>query len=107
MSLVGVMRLLGHRNYHTTLRYAAITQETIGREYFQALTKIETRYEQQLRSASPSDPDPIHMLSDLARWIHKHLAGDQGHERAARLLVKRLKRIEVEILPLMPRSHQS
>ena len=45
MSLVGVMRLLGHRDYRMTLRYAAITQETVTREYVKALAKIEHRYQ--------------------------------------------------------------
>src|SRR5262245_39811022 len=33
MSLLGVMRLLGHRDYRMTLRYTAITPETVGNEY--------------------------------------------------------------------------
>jgi site-specific recombinase XerD len=103
MSLVGVMRLLGHHSYHTTLRYAAITQTTIGREYFEALTNIETRYQQHLQTPSALEPDPMRMLSDLARWIQNRIAHDLGHERAARLLTKRLKRIETELEPLMPR----
>lgn len=107
MSLVGVMRLLGHRSYHTTLRYAAITQETIGREYFEALGQIEQRYQQPLHSLPSGELDPQRLLSDLARWIDKHIAHDQGHARAARLLVKRLKRIEIGLQPLMRRGEQS
>ena len=33
MSLVAIMRLLGHRDYRMTLRYAAITDETVVTEY--------------------------------------------------------------------------
>jgi site-specific recombinase XerD len=107
MSLVGVMRLLGHNSYHTTLRYAAITQETIGREYFEALTNIETRYQQHIQTQSSPEPHPMRMLSDLARWIQNHIAHDPGHERAARLLTKRLKRIETELEPLVPPAEQA
>ena len=38
MSLMGVMKLLGHRDYRMTLRYTEITLETVGDEYYAALT---------------------------------------------------------------------
>jgi site-specific recombinase XerD len=107
MSLVGVMRLLGHRSYHTTLRYAAITQETIGREYFEALGQIEQRYQRSLGAPPSGDLDPRRTLSDLARWIHRHVAHDLRQARLARLLIKRLKRIEIEIQPLIQRGEPS
>lgn len=55
MSLVGVMKLLGHRSYHTTLRYAAVTQETVGREYFQALDHLAQRYQLPLHALPSGD----------------------------------------------------
>jgi site-specific recombinase XerD len=101
MSLVGVMKLLGHLSYQTTLRYAAITQETIGREYFAALAQIEQRYQQQLQHRSAnSELDPRRMLSDVARWVHNHIAHEPGKQRAARRLIKRLHRLEAEIQQL-------
>jgi site-specific recombinase XerD len=45
MSLLGIMKLLGHRDQRMTLRYTAIADATVGREYFEALTRIAERYE--------------------------------------------------------------
>jgi site-specific recombinase XerD len=99
MSLVGVMRLLGHLSYQTTLRYAAITQETIGREYFEALGQLEQRYQRQLQrgSSNGAEDDPRRSLRDVARWIDKHVAHQRGQPRRARRLIKRLRRLETEI----------
>lgn len=33
MSLISIMKLLGHRSIHMTMRYAAVTQDTVVREY--------------------------------------------------------------------------
>jgi hypothetical protein len=44
MSLVGVMRLLGHRDHRMTLRYAAVTPEIVAEEYQNTLAKLETKY---------------------------------------------------------------
>ncbi|MCY1041708.1 hypothetical protein OV208_10320 [Corallococcus sp. bb12-1] len=63
ISLMGVMKLLGHRDYRMTLRYTEITLETVGEEYHAAMTKLETRYRLALTSAAPSKLDP-----DQARW---------------------------------------
>jgi hypothetical protein len=45
MSLLGIMKLLGHRDFRMTLRYTQIVDETVGREYFEALSRIAGRYE--------------------------------------------------------------
>ena len=103
MSLVGLMRLLGHLSYQTTLRYAAITQETIGREYFEALRQLEQRYHQQLHSShmNGAEDDPRRLLSDVARWIDKHVAHEPGQQRVARRIIKRIRRLDNEIAQLM------
>ena len=107
MSLVGLMRLLGHLSYQTTLRYAAITQETIGREYFEALGQLELRYAQQLHSSHThgAQDDPRRLLSDVARWIEKHVAHERGQPRHARRLIKRIRRLETEIQQLLDGPH--
>ena len=99
MSLVAVMQLLGHRDYRMTLRYAAITQETVTREYFKALTKIEDRY-QPIGTAKldpRKDMGPGKLLSDLARWIQKHVGHELGRKSAARALVKRVERLRADV----------
>jgi len=103
MSLVGVMKLLGHRDYRMTLRYAAITQETVTEEYLKALTKIEDRYKPTGPAISSSHQDPLRMLSDLVRWVKKHIGHEFNLKRAARALVKRIERIQEDLQRLTSR----
>jgi integrase len=102
MSLVGVMNLLGHRDYRMTLRYTAITQETVGKEYFEALLQIEKKYSVDLSlSKSSSETDPIKLLSDVARLIQNHSANNNSKIQAARSLIKRIQRIQTALKMLM------
>jgi site-specific recombinase XerD len=96
MSLVGLMRLLGHRDYRMTLRYAAITDETVGQEYYRALEKVQTKYATSAASGAPGSTDPLKMLSDVIRWLKSNFAdGSQRHSIS--LLVKKLDRIKAEV----------
>ena len=97
MSLTGVMKLLGHRDYRMTLRYTQIADETVGREYFEALTRISERYELlQPNAGEPIEIDPVALIQDSIRWISKHLhLGDI--ERRARLLIRRLEAARDEL----------
>jgi len=45
ISLTTLKKLLGHRDIRMTLNYAAVTQETIRHEYFEAISKIRDKYE--------------------------------------------------------------
>jgi site-specific recombinase XerD len=45
LSITTLKTLLGHRDIRMTLNYAAVTQETIRHEFFEALTKNQDRYE--------------------------------------------------------------
>ena len=103
MSLVGIMKLLGHHSMHMTLRYAAVTQEQTGREYFAAMEKIGQRY------VAPSSNrqtdrcfDPIKAITDVIAWIHNDLAHESdSHQRSVRRLSKRLVRLQSEIRTLL------
>jgi site-specific recombinase XerD len=96
MSLPGVMRLLGHRDYRMTLRYTAITPETVGDEYAKALAQLAIKY----RLPPPPIPnhapatDPDELLDHLARWLRNH-----GHSSrpASRALLKRIDRLRREV----------
>jgi site-specific recombinase XerD len=92
MSLVALMRLLGHRDYHMTLRYTAITPELVGQEYAQALTQLTTKY--RLPAALPPEPDssPVELLDHLGRWLRQHAPAHQH----LRPLLQRLARLRVE-----------
>ena len=98
VSLPSVMRLLGHRDIRMTLRYAAITQELIKKEYFQALPKMEARYRDALRAIPSSrDFDPIKSLADTSLWIRKNIATQATSQRIPRSLLKRLARIQADL----------
>lgn len=97
MSLLGVMKLLGHRDYRMTLRYAAITQETVRKEYFEALSQIEARY--RIPARSDIQADPAKLISDAIRWIQNHA---RDHRRA-RSLIRRLRRLRTDLDQLRSR----
>ena len=95
MSLLGVMRLLGHRDYRMTLRYTAITPETVGDEYNKALAQLATKY--RLPPPPPEQaPDPDQLLEYIARWLRKHAPSRQP----LGALLKRIERLQHEVRSL-------
>jgi len=104
MSLVGVMKLLGHNDHRMTLRYAEITQETAAKEYFEALSRIEQRYADVLNDEIPSETNPIKMLDDAAHLIQNWSAEDNSIKAVTRSIVKRIQRIQCDIHLLFPNS---
>jgi len=93
MSLLGVMRLLGHRDFRMTLRYTAITPETVGNEYRKALDQLAVKYRLPAPSMAIQPATPDEMLDHLARWLRS-----QAHERAGlRALLKRVERLQAEV----------
>ncbi len=97
MSLMGVMKLLGHRDYRMTLRYTEITLETVGKEYRAALTQLETRYRIALTTPGDAPLDPDEALTDIIRWVQKRAGQSVDQQKRASALVKRLKRIREEV----------
>jgi site-specific recombinase XerD len=101
MSLVGLMKLMGHRSYRMTLRYAAVTGETINKEYFKALDKIQTKYDTPTQYDVPlSKTDPVQMLSDVIRCIQNRITSDTNKPQLARPLIKRIQRIQAALINL-------
>ncbi len=97
MSLIGVMKLLGHSDYRMTLRYTEITLETVGKEYFEALTQLEARYRDAIITAKPTELDPDRALTDIIRWVQKRAGSDPEYQRKAKLLANRLRLIRQEV----------
>lgn len=97
MSLTSVMKLLGHRDWRMTLRYAEITQETVGKEYFEALTEIENRYHTRLNTEQADTFAPTKAVGDVIRWLKNTIASDAPLNASARLLIRRLERAKKEI----------
>ena len=75
MSLPGIMKLLGYRDYRMTLRYTAIADETVGREYFEALSRLAERYELLNPESGENEAaaEPVALINDVIRWVAKHL----------------------------------
>ena len=106
MSIIGVMKLLGHRSLRMTMRYAAVTQETVVNDYFKAMAKISARYEipnhpSPLKQCDSSDPD--RMLRDVISYLRNAAPTDQNANR----LITRIHKLRYEISHLknQPASH--
>jgi site-specific recombinase XerD len=97
MSLVAIMRLLGHRDYRMTLRYAAITDETVVTEYAAALLRNSERYVAPAGTPAPSGSDPLARLSDLLRFVQKRSQDDGLDPDRTSLLLKRIRRLQAQI----------
>jgi len=88
MSLMGIMKLLGHHDYRMTLRYTSIADETVGREYFEALSRIAERYELLGIQSQPdaSAFDPVAALTDIVCWITTEVSAVAECNRDAKLI---------------------
>lgn len=94
MSLVSVMKLLGHRDQRMTLRYVEVTLETVGREYFEALTHLERNYTQP--RGQPGDLenfDPEVAIDHVKSWLQQEQAGNRKQKRRKQLLLRRLRKM--------------
>ena len=91
------MKLLGHRSIRMTMRYAALTQDTVAKDYHAAMARISAQYDVPLSPALPGEPDPERMLTDTISWLRNHAPDD----RRAQLLIKRLYKLRDDIAPLV------
>jgi site-specific recombinase XerD len=96
MSLLSVMHFLGHKDFRMTLRYAKITQETVLKEFQQALLLSEKKYEQSLPSShdEPSTDGTI-LVSLLIKWCHQQSANSSTHRTSE--LIKQLYRLRTKV----------
>jgi hypothetical protein len=97
MSLVGLMKILGHNDHRMTLRYSAITTETVRDEYMTALEKLADRYKGIVAEESKMPHDPLKSIRDIAKRIQLHSSKDTTIEKKKSAIVKRLKRIEEDL----------
>jgi len=92
MSLIGIKTLLGHRDIRMTLGYAAVTQEALRNEYFTALAKVESRYEQtSYKLQTPDLKQGVNRsFYDTAAYIKKFIKehGDPEPTKTSRLLYR-------------------
>lgn len=108
MNLPSVMRLLGHRDYRMTLRYAAVTDETVRTEYDAALANVATRYQRQqaLATAHPAVPRTALLLRDAARQIASHLRDQSIHDPQAHALIARLRRLDTAFRAVLRKNQR-
>jgi len=105
MSLVGLMKILGHNDHRMTLRYAAITTETVRDEYMVALEKIADRYKEiNIDIDDKKHPsDPLKQVMDLIKWLQRsHSTSNPTTEKKISSIIKRLRYMETEFKKLMP-----
>jgi site-specific recombinase XerD len=97
MSLIGIMKLLGHRSLRMTMRYAAVTQETVVNDYFSAMANIAPRYELPKRTAdtNPEAADADRLLRDVISYLRNNSATNN-----AQRLITRIHKIRYEITQL-------
>jgi site-specific recombinase XerD len=96
MSLVAIMKLLGHRSIHMTMRYAAFTQNTLVRDYHFAMAKIVTQYQLPDNPSPIAEPDPQRLLLDIISWLRKNAPEHYSTHR----LIKRIYKIQNDIARL-------
>ena len=98
VSLVGVMKLLGHTDYRMTLRYAAVLPETVTTQYHAAIAKIEAKYCATATNAQQFTLLPERMLADVISALKRDAGDTTGYDgRRLAALVKRLDAISMEV----------
>lgn len=97
MSLVSIMKLLGHRSFRMTLIYAAITQETVVKDYHIALKKIEAQYASQNKNVNPKLPDPERLLLDMISWLRKKRSTTTTEKRRVDAIIKRIHHLREDV----------
>jgi site-specific recombinase XerD len=92
-----LMKLLGHRHFGMTLRYASVTQETIRNEYLAAISKIDQKYVQtfQEKALVLDVPQPLEALPDLAKWLRAQSTMEPDHR--SHLLCRRILALQRDI----------
>jgi site-specific recombinase XerD len=101
MSLVTIMKLLGHRSFRMTMRYAAIAQQTIVDDYHAAVAQAARKYDTAASSArSLAEAPPERQALDLISCLRK-LHGASGNSRhRVEAIIKRLYKLRDDILSL-------
>ena len=99
MSLVGVMRLLGHRSILMTLGYAAVSPESLRAEYLSAITNISERHrvDAAIEHIADEAPTLAATLGALSRLIRQAAHHRETDARKVRLLIKRVHRLQGEV----------
>lgn len=103
VSIVSIMKLLGHRRVEMSLRYAQITPTHLRNEYFRALASLELQYcpaNTAISSQRPLYCAPADIIAQLAAFIKKESAtGTSTQKNLARRLARLGKAIQQINIP--------
>jgi hypothetical protein len=106
VSLVAVMKLLGHRTLRMTLCYVEVTNEDIARDYLKAIEKTQDRYSElqitnRLAVHDAGEPEKglgLEFEQLIARVQAVRLDHpDPGRRKSLQRLVERLRRAQNEL----------
>jgi len=93
-SLFTIMKLLGHRDYHMTLRYAAVTQESVLKDYFAAIKTIDYATPKNTAISNPRIAlDPLFLLDQAQRALKKLALENQLPPTINAAFLKKLGRL--------------
>jgi site-specific recombinase XerD len=109
MSLPAIMSLLGHSDYRMTLRYAEVTATTVFAEFAAATEQIAERYPSITTTGSTTQlasSEPEKLLADVARYVQKRSQDDDLNRDSARMLLRRLRRIQTDLRRLFRKSRR-
>lgn len=93
VSIVSLMKLLGHKRIEMTLRYAKVAPSLLRREYLDAMGAMEKKWKVDDESAQGETTpslDPVEMISQLRTFAEKAAVLDD-HKR--KIFLRRLSRL--------------
>lgn len=94
VSLVSLMRLLGHRRIEMTLRYAKVTPQHLRSEYLKAVTVLENQcvpWETKVFGELTTARHPAEILDQLGAFLH---ATSQISSRNKKNIILRISRLK-------------
>jgi site-specific recombinase XerD len=101
LSLVTIMKLLGHHSFRMTMRYAAIAQQTVVDDYREAMAAIARKYDTAVDSGGQlADCCPERQALDLISALRKRHRSSADSKRRVDAIIKRIYKIRDDILAL-------
>ena len=107
MNLSVIKELLGHKNMQMTALYAKVTLQTVVKEYNKAIKVYQEKYCQEKYTlknvASPTDLNNVDLAVAFSQFILRlqNMTKKPKHKKSIQLILRRLKRIEKELKPLL------
>jgi len=95
------MKLLGHRSFRMTMRYAAVAQQTIVDDYHAAMSVIACKYDTSDASSHPlGETTPERQALDLISALRRSYDSSPDAKSRTDAIIKRIYRLRDDILAL-------